>query len=210
MRSLLIAALLAAFPVGAPVATAETAIYAGGCFWCVESDLESVTGVRSVVSGYAGGKTADPTYRTYHDGGHREVVKVDFDETKVSYEQLTGIFLRTIDVLDDGGQFCDRGHGYSPAIYALDDEQAKAAKAAIAAGEKVIGRSFHVPVEGNAPFTAAEDYHQDYYKGTKLQLTRFGVIKQSEAYKSYRHACGRDDRVKNVWGDQAYQGVAAH
>ena len=210
MRSLLIAALLAAFPVGAPVATAETAIYAGGCFWCVESDLESVTGVRSVISGYAGGKTANPTYQTYHDGGHREVVKVDFDETKISYAQLTAIFLRTIDVLDDGGQFCDRGHGYTPAIHALDSAQEEAAKAAIADGEKVVGRRFHVPVEGAAPFTAAEAYHQDYYKGTKLQLTRFGVIRQSEAYKSYRHACGRDERVKRLWGDQAYQGVALH
>ena len=210
MRAALIAAVITCLPVGVPLAHSEAAIFAGGCFWCVESDLEAVPGVRSVMSGYAGGKTANPTYQTYHDGGHREVVAVDFDETRISYRQLTDIFLRTIDVTDGNGQFCDRGHGYSPVIHAVSPEQEKAAKEAVADAAKLLGKELAVPVEGKATFTAAESYHQNYYKSDKVQLTRFGLVKQSDAYKGYREGCGRDVRVKAVWGSEAYKGVPAH
>ncbi len=195
--------------LSAPV-QAETAILAGGCFWCVESDLEAVPGVRDVVSGYAGGTTQNPTYKTYEKGGHREVVQVDFDETRISYRDLVDIFLRTIDVTDPGGQFCDRGHAYSTAIYPLTDAQAKAARGAIAEAEKVLGRKVVTPVEGAALFWPAEDYHQGYYQSSTRTLTRFGYVTRASAYKGYRGACGRDVTVKKVWGTEAYKGVPNH
>jgi len=203
---LAIAALMVA--AGLPSqAQAETAIFAGGCFWCVEADLEKLPGVKDVISGYAGGETQNPTYKNYSKGGHREVVKVEFDESQVSYRDLTDIFLRTIDVTDGGGQFCDRGFGYSSAIYPLDDEQAKDAKASVSAAQKSLGRNIVTPVEGPAVFWPAEDYHQEYYKSNARVLTRFGYVTRATAYKGYREACRRDDTVKRVWGDQAYQGI---
>jgi len=208
MRPLtLIAALAALAAVTTTPARAETAIFAGGCFWCVESDLEKLPGVRDVVSGYGGGSTQNPTYKTYERGGHREVVKVDFDPAKISYRKLVDVFLRTIDVTDAGGQFCDRGHGYSSALHPLNAEQKKAATAAVAAGEKSLGRNIVTPVEGAIKFWAAEDYHQGYYKSSARTLTRFGYVKRSKAYKGYRKACGRDQTVKRVWGSEAYKGL---
>jgi peptide-methionine (S)-S-oxide reductase len=203
--------LAATLALGAvsPLAAAgtETALFAGGCFWCVESDMDSVDGVKSTISGYAGGHTENPTYHDYNEGGHREVVKVEFDPAKISYGKLVSTFLRTIDVTDDGGQFCDRGHAYTTAIYALDDEQAKQAKQAIAEAEKSLGRDIVTPVEGPARFWPAEDYHQNYYRSQVRTLTRFGYVTRASAYKGYRKGCGRDARVRAVWGDQAYMGV---
>ncbi|WP_286133013.1 peptide-methionine (S)-S-oxide reductase MsrA [Labrenzia sp. DG1229] len=201
--------LVAALSVAAPFAPAqaETAVFAGGCFWCVESDLEKLPGVRDVVSGYAGGKTQNPTYKNYERGGHREVVQVDFDETKISYGDLVGIFLRTVDVTDAGGQFCDRGFGYSTAIHPLDEKQAEAAKAEIDKANKSLGGKVVTPVEGAAVFWPAEDYHQAYYKSDVRTLTRFGYVTRADAYKGYRKACGRDARVKSVWSGEAYKGL---
>ncbi|MBG6144428.1 peptide-methionine (S)-S-oxide reductase [Labrenzia sp. EL_142] len=209
MMRLLQLSLVAALSVAAPFAPAqaETAVFAGGCFWCVESDLEKLPGVRDVVSGYAGGKTQNPTYKNYERGGHREVVQVDFDETKISYGDLVGIFLRTVDVTDAGGQFCDRGFGYSTAIHPLDEKQAEAAKAEIDKANKSLGGKVVTPVEGAAVFWPAEDYHQAYYKSDVRTLTRFGYVTRAEAYKGYRKACGRDARVKSVWGGEAYKGL---
>ncbi|CTQ61256.1 peptide-methionine (S)-S-oxide reductase [Labrenzia sp. EL_208] len=209
MMRLLPLSLVAALSVAAPFAPAqaETAVFAGGCFWCVESDLEKLPGVRDVVSGYAGGKTQNPTYKNYERGGHREVVQVDFDETKISYGDLVGIFLRTVDVTDAGGQFCDRGFGYSTAIHPLDEKQAEAAKAEIDKANKSLGGKVVTPVEGAAVFWPAEDYHQAYYKSDVRTLTRFGYVTRAEAYKGYRKACGRDARVKSVWGGEAYKGL---
>ncbi|MCK7613381.1 peptide-methionine (S)-S-oxide reductase MsrA [Roseibium sediminicola] len=201
---------LAALVSGVAPATsahAETAILAGGCFWCVESDLEKLPGVRDVVSGYAGGTTQNPTYKSYERGGHREVVKVDFDETRISYGELVGIFLRTVDVTDSGGQFCDRGFSYSTAIYPLDEAQAKQAKAEIETANKQLGGKVVTPVEQSAVFWPAEDYHQNYYKSPVRTLTRFGYVSRADAYKGYRKGCGRDARVKAVWGSEAYKGL---
>ncbi|WP_422374318.1 peptide-methionine (S)-S-oxide reductase MsrA [Roseibium sp.] len=206
MLPLSLAALLAGV-AAITTAKAETAILAGGCFWCVEADLEKLPGVRDVVSGYAGGNTQNPTYKNYERGGHREVVKVDFDETKISYADLVGVFLRTIDVTDAGGQFCDRGFGYSSAIYPLDEAQAKQAKAEIAKADKALGGKVVTPVEGPAVFWPAEDYHQSYYKSPVRTLTRFGYVTRADAYKGYRKGCGRDARVNAVWGNEAYKGL---
>lgn len=199
------AAATLALPLEAP--RAETAILAGGCFWCVESDLEKLPAVREVVSGYAGGTTQNPTYRNYSKNGHREVVRVDFDETMISYAELVAIFLRTIDVTDDGGQFCDRGFGYTTAIYPLDDDQADAARAEIEKAKAVLNRPIKTPVEEPALFWPAEDFHQNYYKSQVQILTRFGYVTRATAYKGYRKGCGRDRTVKSVWGDEAYQGL---
>ncbi|MFN3129560.1 MULTISPECIES: peptide-methionine (S)-S-oxide reductase MsrA [unclassified Roseibium] len=188
-------------------ANAETAVFAGGCFWCVESDLEQLSGVRDVVSGYAGGTTQNPTYKNYERGGHREVVQVDFDETKISYSELLAIFLRTVDVTDSGGQFCDRGFGYSTAIHPLNAAQEKAAKQEVAKAEKALGRKVVTPIEDAAVFWPAEDYHQGYYKSNQRTLTRFGYVTRADAYKGYRKACGRDARVKQVWGSEAFKGL---
>lgn len=199
-----LAALL--FSVTIP-AKADTAVFAGGCFWCVEADLQKLPGVRDVISGYAGGRTRNPTYKTYESGGHREVVKVEFDESQISYRELTDIFLRTIDVTDAGGQFCDRGYGYSSAIYALDEQQARDAKSAVADAEKSLGRSIVTPVEGPAVFWPAEEYHQEYYRSDVRTLRRFGYVTRAYAYKRYRKGCRRDYTVRRVWGTEAYQGI---
>lgn len=184
-------------------AAAETAIVAGGCFWCVESDFESVKGVSEVVSGYTGGASQNPTYKDHE--GHREAVEITFDPAVISYGELMAKFLRSVDVLDAGGQFCDRGEAYTTAIFVQDAAQRKAAEAAVAEAEAALGQKIVTPVVKAGRFWVAEDYHQDYYKGTDIVLTRAGPKKQSNAYKFYRKACGRDARVQELWGDQAFR-----
>lgn len=189
------------------VARAETAIFAGGCFWCVEADMDKVKGVTSTVSGFAGGTTPNPTYRRHE--GYTEAVKVEFDPKIITYEQLTAHFLRTIDVVDGEGQFCDRGDSYIPALFPLDPRQRKAASLALDQAAKDLGKSVAVKLGSNPSFYPAEDYHQDYYQSGDTILTRFGLIAKSEAYKRYRKACGRDARVKELWGKAAFSFPAA-
>lgn len=188
---------------GAAVAETETAVVAGGCFWCVESDFEGVKGVKGVVSGYTGGASQNPTYDNH--AGHYEAVEITFDNAVISYVELMAKFLRSVDVLDAGGQFCDRGNAYRTAIFVSGAGQKAAALAAVADAEAVLGVSIATPVKAAKPFWVAEDYHQDYYKGTGIILTRAGPKKQSNAYKFYRTSCGRDARVAEVWGDQAFR-----
>lgn len=189
------------------VAKAETALFAGGCFWCVEADMDKVPGVTETVSGYAGGKTKNPNYDNYGRGGHREVVRIEFDPKTISYKELVATFLRTIDVTDAGGQFYDRGHSYTTAIHALNEEQAKAAREAVAEAEKILGRKIVTPVEGPVRFWPAEEYHQDYYKSDERTLSRFGYVSRASAYKRYREGSGRTNSVRRLWGDEAYRGV---
>jgi peptide-methionine (S)-S-oxide reductase len=185
----------------AGAAEAETAIVAGGCFWCVESDFEKVAGVSEVVSGYTGGDLQNPTYRN-HDG-HYEAVEITFDPGVISYGEVIAKFLRSVDVLDAGGQFCDRGDAYRTAIFVQDKEQRQAAEAAVAEAEAVLGQQIVTPVLDAGQFWIAEDYHQDYYKGTDIILTRAGPKRQSKAYEFYRTSCGRDARVRELWGAEA-------
>lgn len=207
MRGLWLMVMTAAFGLGG-MAQAETekaaekAIVAGGCFWCVEADFEKVAGVTDVVSGYSGGTLQNPTYDNHE--GHYEVVEITFDPTRISYAELIAKFLRSVDVTDAGGQFCDRGNAYRTAIFVSNADQRKAAQAAIAEAEAALGQSIVTPVLDARTFWKAEDYHQDYYKGSGFVLTRNGPKRQSNAYKFYREACGRDARVKAVWGDQAF------
>lgn len=202
--ALFIAILVGLFVHSGP-ARAESAVFAGGCFWCVESDFESVKGVRSVVSGYTGGTTNNPTYKKVGKGGtgHYEAVKIEYNPSVVSYDQLLNMFLRSVDPTDAGGQFCDRGESYRTAIFVANGSEKAAAEAAIAQAKSDLGRKIVTPVLNAAKFTKAEGYHQDYYKGTKVVITRRGPKKQSEAYKFYRSACGRDARVAELWGNAA-------
>lgn len=192
---------------GQQAKAAETAelVVAGGCFWCVESDFESVRGVKEAISGYSGGTVDDPTYKQVTRGGtgHYEAVKILYDPGQVSREQLLHLFFRSIDPTDAGGQFCDRGESYRTAIFAGDATERQAAEQAKAAAQSELGQSIVTPILPKAEFFVAEDYHQDYYKGDKLIVTRFGPKRQSAAYIAYRQACQRDARVKALWGADA-------
>ncbi|WP_099825340.1 peptide-methionine (S)-S-oxide reductase MsrA [Oceaniglobus indicus] len=189
----------------AKAAPIETAVVAGGCFWCVEADFEKVKGVKEVVSGYAGGTVANPTYKQVVRGGtgHYEVVQITYDAAQISYAKILDMFLRSVDPTDAGGQFCDRGDSYRTAIFAANDDQAKVARQEIAEAEKDLGQTIVTPVLGSVPFYPAEDYHQDYYKKSDIILTRFGPRQKSVAYAKYRDACGRDQRVRQLWGTAA-------
>lgn len=189
----------------AKAAELETLTVAGGCFWCVESDFEKVRGVKEVVSGFTGGTVENPTYKQVVAGGtgHYEAVQIQFDPSVVSEEALLSMFFRSVDPTDAGGQFCDRGDAYRTAIFPNSVEQANAAKQAKAEAQNALGETVVTPILNASPFYPAEAYHQDYYKGSKIVLTRFGPKRQSKAYEAYRNACGRDQRVKELWGDAA-------
>ncbi|WP_306262282.1 peptide-methionine (S)-S-oxide reductase MsrA [Pararhizobium sp. IMCC21322] len=172
-----------------------TAILAGGCFWCVESDFDHVKGVTETTSGYIGGKTDNPTYKSHGKDGHLEAVKIVYDKDSADYRALLDTFWRTIDVLDDTGQFCDKGNSYRTAVFVANDEERAIAEASKAEVEQELGQEIKTRILDAAAFWPAEDYHQDYYE------------KSSARYNYYRKACGRDKRVKQVWGETAYLGV---
>lgn len=181
------------------------AVVAGGCFWCVEADFEKVPGVRSVISGYTGGTVKDPTYKQVVAGGtgHYEAVEITFDTNRISYDEVLRLFLRSVDPLDAGGQFCDRGDSYRTAIFVSNSAEKAAAEAAVAEASAALGQRVVTPILQAGPFYKAEDYHQDYYKSRDIVITRAGPKQKRNAYAFYREACGRDARVKAVWGDQA-------
>ena len=197
---------LAALLVGTAT-HAETITVAGGCFWCTEADFEKVQGVSEAVSGFAGGTLEDPTYEQVVGGGtgHYEAVRIEFDPDVVNRRQLYDLFLRSIDPFDDGGQFCDRGDSYRTAIWVGDDEDRAAAEAAKAAAERELGREIVTPILDDAEFYPAGAYHQDYYKSDdRLAFSSVGVaVKKKTAYKRYRDRCGRDERIREIWGDDA-------
>ena len=194
IRQLLLAASLGFF-ASAPSYSAE-AILAGGCFWCIEKDFENVEGVTAVMSGYTGGTNTNPTYKNHTKFGHREAVRVVFDEGRISYRQLLDIFWRTVDPTDAGGQFCDRGLSYTTAVYVSGADQKEVAQASRAAAEKSLGQKIVTEILPVAAFTPSEDYHQDYARKNPIR------------YNFYRRSCGRDRTVKKLWGKQAYTGVA--
>ncbi len=198
-------AALALLPIGQMAAAEDiqTAVLAGGCFWCIESDFEKVNGVSEVVSGYTGGTTADPTYKTLRGSGHYEAVAITYDADVVSYAQILHAFFRSVDPTDAGGQFCDRGDVYRTAIFTSDPEERAAAEVAKASAQQILGQTIVTPILEEATFYEAEAYHQDYYRGTSTILTRRGPKKQSDAYAFYRESCGRDARVLELWGDAA-------
>ncbi len=173
--------------------TLQTAIFAGGCFWCVESDFDQVEGVVETTSGYTGGTVANATYKQVTRGGtgHYEAVRIVFDADVTSYDQLLYVFWRTVDPTDAGGQFCDRGDSYRTAIFATDAAQAASAKASKAALSGRLSAPIVTPVLAAGDFWEAEGYHQNYHNTNSLK------------YGFYRSRCGRDARVKQLWGDEA-------
>ena len=170
----------------------EQAIFAGGCFWCMESDFEKVPGVKDVVSGYAGGTGANPTYEDYGRKGYTEVVRITFDPSAISYGKLLDLFWLHIDPTDAGGQFCDRGHEYISAVFYLTDEQKELAERAKTALEKSgrLKKPIETKIIQAGEFYPAEDYHQNYHQKNPIR------------YKFYRFNCGRDARLKEIWGDE--------
>ncbi|MDO9416525.1 peptide-methionine (S)-S-oxide reductase MsrA [Pararhizobium sp.] len=198
LRTLFALALLFSATLPARAAEPQTALFAGGCFWCVETDFDSVPGVLETLSGYAGGTSENPTYQDYVKGGHREVLQIKFDPEKVTFEKLADVLFHTTDPTDGGGQFCDRGFAYSPAIYALDGQQVKDAQAASQRAAADLGKPVALVVEKAAKFWPAEDYHQN-----------FGALNPIR-YAYYRSACGRNTAVRALWGDKAYAGVVTH
>lgn len=206
LHRLLIAAVTAMLTTGtAQAQSTDTLTVAGGCFWCVEADFEKVRGVKSVVSGFTGGTVANPTYKQVTKGGtgHYEAVQITFSPSQISRSQLLSMFLRSVDPTDAGGQFCDRGKGYRTAIFAGDSAETKQAKAAIGDAQAALGQKIVTPVLPEGAFYPAGAEHQDYYKSSERVITRFGVKKKSQAYKLYREACGRDQRVRELWGSAA-------
>lgn len=189
----------------APAAGTETLTVAGGCFWCVEADFESVPGVIEAVSGYTGGTTPNPTYSQVTSGGtgHYEAVQITFDPARVSRETLLNLFFRSVDPTDAGGQFCDRGDSYRTAIFVSNTGEKALAERSKAEAQRALSQAIVTPVLPLGSFYPAEAYHQDYYKGKKLVFTRFGPKRQLNAYKAYRKACGRDARVRQLWGSAA-------
>ena len=174
----------------APSGKVETAVFAGGCFWCTEADFEKVPGVISAVSGYTGGTTVNPTYEQVSAGGtgHYEAVEVKFDPARVSYPALAQYFFRTVDPTDPTGQFCDKGESYRTAIFVAGEAQGEAAGAARKGAGEALKQAVVTPILPAARFWPAEDYHQDYAKLNSVK------------YRYYRSRCGRDARLKQLWG----------
>ncbi|MFP4569370.1 peptide-methionine (S)-S-oxide reductase MsrA [Rhodosalinus sp.] len=192
---------------GARAAETETITVAGGCFWCVEADFEKVRGVQEVVSGYTGGTVADPTYEEVVRGGtgHYEAARIYYDPAQITRPQLYDMFFRSIDPFDAGGQFCDRGDSYRSAIFAESEGAQADAHAARRRAEEELGREVVTPILDLGPFYEAEDYHQDYYKSDeRLPVSSVGIaVPKKVAYERYRDRCGRDERVREIWGDDA-------
>lgn len=175
-----------------PAAGQQVATFAGGCFWCMESPFDELPGVIATTSGYTGGKVANPTYEqvSYDDTGHAEAVQVLFDPAKISYERLLDVFWHNIDPVALDAQFCDVGHQYRSEIFYHDDAQKAAALASREAleADKPFPGAIVTRISAAGPFYPAENYHQDYYQKNPVR------------YHFYRSRCGRDDRLKTLWG----------
>lgn len=173
--------------------TTAKATFAGGCFWCMEPPYDKLDGVLSTTSGYIGGTTRNPTYEQVSAGntGHVEAVQIEYDPAKVSYEKLLEVFWRNIDPFAVNKQFCDEGAQYRSAIFYHTEAQKEAAVNSKAAVEKRFGKDIATDIVKATTFYPAEEYHQDYYQKNPIR------------YKFYRTTCGRDSRLKKVWGDEA-------
>jgi peptide-methionine (S)-S-oxide reductase len=186
-RTVILLALLSS----ASAALADKAVFAGGCFWCVEAAYQDVDGVTDAVSGFTGGTLKNPSYSGNHQG-HYEAVEVSYDPTKISYEDLLAIFWVNVDPFDDRGQFCDKGPSYLSAIFVADANQQRLAQASLLRVEKQFpDDSVVTPILPAAQFWPVEEYHQDYYKKNPLR------------YNYYRYGCGRDKRLQQIWGEAA-------
>ena len=171
---------------------ASEIVLAGGCFWCLEHDLESLKGINTVISGYSGGNLQQPTYES-HDG-HQEVILVNYDSDIVTLPDIYRLYFRNIDPLDGGGQFCDRGDSYKPVIFFENEEEKKEASESLLSASKELGvklEQINVELKPKSQFWRAEDYHQDFANRNELK------------YKFYRFSCGRDQQLDKLWKDNA-------
>jgi len=170
----------------------KEAVFAGGCFWCMESSFDKVSGVVATTSGYTGGHLAKPSYEAVSSGtsGHYEAIRISYDPAMVSYEDLLRVFWKNVDPFDDGGQFCDRGPQYRAAIFAADDEERVAAKKSAREVETSKGQQVMTMILPRGEFFPAEEYHQDYYQRNPIR------------YHYYRTGCGRDRRLNQIWGKE--------
>jgi peptide-methionine (S)-S-oxide reductase len=192
MRRLLMSLVLVFAASGIATAQAEkaVAIFAGGCFWCTESDFDKVSGVLSTTSGYIGGTVKNPTYEQVSGGktGHAEAVEITYDPGKVSYEKLLNVYWHSVDPTVKNAQFCDHGSQYRTAIFVANEAERKLAEESKKKVEAELKKPIYTQIAGAGPFYAAEDYHQDFY------------TKSPAKYKFYRWNCGRDQRLKQIWG----------
>lgn len=174
--------------------TLRTAVFAGGCFWCIEADFEKLAGVVNVVSGYTGGSKETANYKTvtYKETGHYEAVSVSYDPKKVSYAELIEYFWRHIDPTDPAGQFCDKGSSYRSAIFYSNPQELELISQSLdkLKSDKPFEGEIVTNVMPSKPFYLAEEYHQDYSKKNPIK------------YRYYRYGCGRDKRIKALWGDE--------
>ncbi len=183
LRSLLCIALLGVSSAASPA----SAVFAGGCFWCMEAAYQGVPGVNEVVSGFSGGTHPNPTYSGAHDG-HYEVVEVRYDPQQVSFADLLDIYWANVDPFDGGGQFCDRGESYRPAVFVETAAERELAEVSLNTVRAMFpGREIAAPILERATFFPVEEYHQDYY------------LKNPVRYRYYRWGCGRDRRLDEVW-----------
>lgn len=189
-----IALLIVSFLFSVNIAVADKAVFAGGCFWCMESDFEKLEGVTDVISGFTGGTIKNPTYRGDHTG-HYEAVEISYDPQIITYEKLLAHFWVNIDPFDARGQFCDKGHSYLSAIFVANEKERKLAeKSRMKVVSQFPDKKVVTPILDAStfyPIKGDESYHQDYYKKSPIR------------YNFYRYSCGRDKRLKEIWGDQA-------
>ncbi|KJZ14069.1 MULTISPECIES: peptide-methionine (S)-S-oxide reductase MsrA [unclassified Halomonas] len=190
LAGLLTGAVLSTTPA---LAAEEKAIFAGGCYWCVEEAFDKIDGVEATISGFAAGNTENPTYEQVGAGGtgHAEAVEITYDSDKVSYQDLLYVFWRNIDPFVANRQFCDVGDSYRSALLPLNDEQRELAEASKADIAERFDQPIETTIEDPGTFYATKDEHQDYYQKNKVR------------YTFYKNSCGRPDRLKEIWGDEA-------
>jgi peptide-methionine (S)-S-oxide reductase len=192
-RSLVACILVAGLTASTTGAAPAHATFAGGCFWCMVEPFEKLPGVLSVTSGYTGGTKVNPTYEEVSSGGagHAESIDVVYDPDKVSYERLLNVYWHNVDPLQAGGQFCDHGRQYRTAIFFHGEAQKMLAEGSKKKVEAILKAPVYTEVVAAGPFYKAEEYHQDFYKKNPVR------------YHEYRNGCGRDARLRQLWGDQA-------
>jgi peptide-methionine (S)-S-oxide reductase len=193
LAGLLLAAIGTSTARAAEPALAK-ATFAGGCFWCMEPPFDKLPGVVSTTSGYTGGRVKNPSYEEVSSGttGHAESVQVTYDPAKVSYQKLLEVYWHNVDPTDGGGQFCDRGNQYRTAIFYADEEQHRLAEESKKEAEAKLGKRIVTQIVPASEFYPAEDYHQNYYQKNPVR------------YRFYRYNCGRDRRLKELWGSSEH------
>lgn len=203
-------ALAGALATGAAqAAETKTAIFAGGCFWSIESDFDHAPGVVGTTSGYIGGHVDNPTYEQVitETTGHREAVRVEYDPAVTSYETLLDTFFHMIDPLETRGQFCDFGESYTTAVYVGDETEFRLAEAEKAEVAAELGKPVATRIEMAPTFWPAEDYHQNFWQGQEMLVNG---LTRAEHYARYRAGCGKNRQVEAIWGEDAFRGLDGH